>query len=119
MVHCAGKIMRQQEGQYPSLYWFYSELCQVPIRNDWVRRNILGHKGLCLGSSRREERLWGPGCAEEGAAAPQSCEQKGADSPGLRWWEPFPREQRGKCKLCGNSKCYQVMSKSLEEKSVQ
>lgn len=35
---------------------------------------------------------------------PESCEQKGAASPGLRWWKQFPREQRGTSKVCGNSK---------------
>lgn len=38
-------------------FLFYSQLSHIPIRNDWVRRNILGHKGLCLGNTCGEEPL--------------------------------------------------------------
>lgn len=76
---------------------FFSQLCHIPIRNDWIRRNILGDKGLCLGNSCGEEPLQGPGCAGEGAAAPGELWAEGSRQPGAQVGETISPGSRGEC----------------------
>lgn len=46
----------------------------------------------------------------------ESCEQKAAASPGLRWWKRFPREQRGTCKTVATQRVFSSDVKKSERK---
>lgn len=105
VVHHVGQKAKQQE-QCAFLVWFYSQMCNIPIRNVWVSKNTLGSwfGNSCCGASLDVQGME--------LQLLESWEQKGV--AGLQLWKQFPREQRWTCKVCGNSGCYQVMLKKCQ-----